>query len=473
MNTFFISKKYNINDKVLDKYQSKAVICNKDKYLVIAGAGSGKTLTIVAKVKYLLENGFKENEILCISFTNETVKSLKELLIKNSMNVSVKTFHKLSLDILNRNCNISSSDLLEYVTNEYFESLIFFDNTYKLLEYIENIDEVKKTVVSFINQMKGLNYDINYLLNIISNNLINVDDKIILILIFKVYLVYEEELKSENKIDFNDMINLAIKKIDCINFFPYKYLIIDEYQDISECKYFLIKKLIDKFNLKLMAVGDDYQSIYSFTGCNLSLFVNFKKYFNNSKIIKLKNTYRNPNEITEVSKRMVMKNTNQINKRLKSSKFINQSIIIIYSNNEKEDVIKTIEDIDNIMILGRNNKDIEPYKDIINLKKNIKLLTVHKSKGLEEENIIILNVIDDVLGFPNKIKSYQVLSYLRNYNYLEEERRLFYVALTRAKNRVFIFTKKGKESIFVKELLKNYKWKIKVVDLTKKTLNNC
>lgn len=471
MSTFLLMKNYIINGIKLDKYQTKAVFCNKDRYLVIAGAGSGKTLTIVAKVNYLLENGFKRNEILCISFTNETVNSLKNKLLSNNIDVDVKTFHRLALDLLKNKKNISNNYLLDYVIEEFFYSIIYHDNTYKLLEFIDNIEETKETIKSFINQMKGLNYELSFLFKLIYNKSINTDHKILLILILKVYIIYEEELISEDKIDFNDMINLAIKKIDSLKYFPYKYVVVDEYQDTSICKYLLLKKIIDKFNIKLMAVGDDYQSIYSFTGCNLSLFINFKKYFNNSKVIKLKNTYRNPSDITIISKEIVMKNRNQINKRLKSCKYGNKSIVVVYYD-DISSINVIIKEIDDILILGRNNKDLENINIDFN-NKNIRFLTVHKSKGLEAENVIILNAIDDVLGFPNKIKSNEVLSYLRNYSYEDEERRLFYVALTRTKNRVFIFTKKYKESIFIKELFKDFKWKIKIVDLSKKTLNNC
>ena len=480
MNTFFNRKTIEINGRRLDKYQTRAVLCKKDKYLTVAGAGSGKTLTIVAKIKYLIESGFKEKDILCISFTNETVNSLKKSLDSNGYNIDVKTFHKLSLDIIKNKHTIAPNDLLEYTTNEYFNAFVYFDNSYKLLDYIDNNDDLKNTITTFINQMKGQNYDISFILSLLNNIFISKDDKIVLAFILKVYILYEEELKSENKIDFNDMINLAIKEISNINYFQYKYIIIDEYQDTSQSKYNLINKLINKFNCKLMAVGDDYQSIYSFTGCNLSLFTKFKKYFKNSKIIKLKNVYRNPSDITIISKRFVMKNRHQINKKLKSNKYVSNSITIVYSNDDKVSFSKIIESIDNILILGRNNKDIEVLKEDSLLtevdnklvykydkNKNIRFLTVHKSKGLEEENIIILNVVDSVLGFPNKIKSNNVLNYLRNYNYFEEERRLFYVALTRAKEKVFIFTKRNQESIFIKELLKDFKKKIKVVDLTK------
>ena len=475
-NNIIMSRKIIIDNKTLDKYQKKAVLCNKDNYLVIAGAGSGKTLTIIAKIKYLIENGYKENEILCISFTNETVNSIKEKLIANNLDIDVLTFHKLSLRILNNKHMIAPQDLLKYTIDEFFESIVYHDNTYKLLEYI-NIKETKEMILSFIMYMKSLNENETYLYNLLNNKLIPINDKIYLVLILKIYLIYKEELYSEEKIDFDDMINYAYESVNKLYYFPYKYIIIDEYQDTSLSKYKLIKALIDKFNIKLLTVGDDYQSIYSFTGCKLSLFTKYKKYFPKSKIIKLKYTYRNSNDIVQISKRFVMKNRNQINKRLISNKYTDKSIIIIYSNNEIKSVLSIIKDYDNILILGRNNINIEnlinnsnyinSYQQI-GVDKNINYLTVHKSKGLEEDNVIILNVIDDTLGFPNKIKENRILDYIRESDDLESERRLFYVALTRAREKVFILTKKNKESIFIKELIKEFKYKLKIIDLDQK-----
>lgn len=450
-------------NKKLDKYQSKAVLCNKRAYLVVAGAGSGKTLTIVSKVDYLKKHGIKEKNVLCISFTNETVNSLKNRLEENNLHVDVKTFHRLSLDILKNEYSVSSNKLLNYIIDEYFNSIIYHDETYKLLDDSININYLKNVVLTFINQLKSLNLDQDYILSLLRDKIPN-EHKIILVFIFKIYIIYQEELRSENKIDFNDMINFAIKKIDYLKYFKYSYIIIDEYQDTSDSKYLLIKKLMDKFNINLMAVGDDYQSIYSFTGCNLKMFTNFKKYFTKSKIIKMKNTYRNPHDIVEISRRFVLKNRNQINKRLRSNKYLNNSINIVYIKDEEKAFLKIIKDLDNIFVLGRNNKDLDNVKKI-SVDKHINYLTVHKSKGLEEDNVIVLNVIDDSLGFPNKIKENEVLNYLMNYDQLEEERRLFYVALTRAKEKVFLFTIKGRESIFIKELLKDFRYKIKIHNL--------
>ena len=122
------------------------------------------------------------------------------------------------------------------------------------------------------------------------------------------------------------------------------------------------------------------------------------------------------------------------------------------------------------MVISRNNADI---KDVLNdnfiLKKDeiiyindkniiLKFLTVHRSKGLEADNIIVLNVIDELTGFPNKIEDDRILRFVSNKSELyDEERRLFYVALTRTKNRVYLLTQKGRESVFIKEIQTRYK----------------
>ena len=171
MSTFFINKKITFNNKILDRYQTKAVLCKKANYLIIAGAGSGKTLTIAAKIKYLLENNVKESEILCISFTNETVNSIKATLNNNLIDVDVMTFHRLSLGILNNSFNIAAPDLLEYTTNEFFESFIYHDNTYKILNYISNKNNLRQLINTFIMHMKALDFKEDYLYELINNKI--------------------------------------------------------------------------------------------------------------------------------------------------------------------------------------------------------------------------------------------------------------------------------------------------------------
>ena len=467
MNTFFMPK-ITFNNKTLDKYQTKAVLCNKKNYLVVASAGSGKTFTIASKINYLVKKlNVKPSSILCISFTNNSVNDMKRVFTNNNLNIDVMTYHKLAMYILrNINYKIANTNILQYITNEYFESFIYDDNLDKLfnsyvLEEGIVIDYLKKSIISFINTVKSYGKDINYIRDLINKD-IPYNDKLLLTIIYKIYYLYEEELNSLYLYDFNDLIIKAYKYIDNINYFKYKYIIIDEYQDTSLIRYNLINKLSNKFDINIMAVGDDFQSIYKFNGSDIDLFINFKRLFNNSKILKLKCTYRNPKDVVNISSRFIMKNYRQIKKRLKSSNYINNSINIVYYKDIYKAYINIIKDIDNILILGRNNEDINLIGDISYRDKNINYMTVHKSKGLEEDYVIVINLL--INKFPSNIKEFDIFKYIKSKDkYLyEEERRLFYVALTRCKKKVFLFTERGKESIFIKELLKDYKLKINV-----------
>ena len=493
----------------LDKEQKK-IVKNNDKYiLVTAGAGSGKTLTILGKIDYLInDKKYNKDEILCISFTKASSESLKQK-IKDEFNldIDVYTFHKLAFTILKQNkvkFKITSNDTLEFIIHEFFYSTVlnnkkmmklilkYFGVRYKkkddYINFLENEEIVlfESLIETFIRFFKCNNYSIKDFSNFKKKiNIFNYKkERIFLIITLNIYLMYQNHLLINHEIDFDDMI---IKATECIDIKgikrKYKYIIIDEYQDTSYIRFKLIKNIIDKTNSKLMVVGDDFQSIYRFTGCDISLFLNFKKYFNKSKIMKINNTYRNSQELINVASSFIMKNNKQIKKKLKSNKHIKKPIKIIYYQNIRLEFIKLINKIYNetkkeILILGRNNKDIcmilnNDFKldadNLIYLKnKNIKMkyMTVHKSKGLESDNVIIINLEDKLLGFPNKIKDDKLLRFVKKdyekYPY-SEERRLFYVALTRTKNNVYLLTKRNNESIFIKELLNNYKNKIEII----------
>lgn len=254
----------------------------------------------------------------------------------------------------------------------------------------------------------------------------------------------------------------------------YKYIIVDEYQDTSLTKFHLLNEIISITGANFLAVGDDFQSIYRFTGCNLHIFLNFTKYFKYSKIFQIVNTYRNPQELINVAGNFVMKNKYQQKKNLISHKHLSKPVVIYYQNN-KIQALKDIliylnkQNIQDIMVLGRNNKDITKYIDNTYKQDNdlytyqnvtFRFLTIHKSKGLESHTIILINMEDSLLGMPTKIKDEKILKYVNNtkdiYPY-EEERRLFYVALTRTKNKTYIISPTKNESIFIKEIKKDTK----------------
>lgn len=431
----------------------------------MAGAGAGKTLTIMGKIKYLINvEGIKEEEILCISFTNETVKSLYDKLFKQGYDIEVKTFHKLGLKLLNNdNISIIDDSYLDFIIDEYFKSFIQFNKkrvralknvlyTEKSINNILKTDEYKKlkrTVSTFIKLAKGNNFSIKDIFYIYKKTYFREND--IIHNILDIYMIYENELNSLGKIDFDDMIIKAIRNVKTANL-PYKYIIIDEFQDTSQVRYDLINEIIKYTGAKVFVVGDDWQSIYRFSGCNLNLFINFNKYFRNSEYYYLKYTYRNSNELIYVSSHFIMKNKKQLTKHIESHKNLDKPIVITF-NYSLQDVMDLINN-DKILILGRNNADIR------NIDWENKL-TIHRSKGLEEDNVILVNS-DSI---PSKVPNERILRFVLNdmdYILYEEERRLFYVALTRTREKIYIMVNKSL-SPFVKELMRDYKDYIEVL----------
>lgn len=448
-----------VNGYTLDNYQMEAVKAMNDAVVVVAGAGSGKTLTIQGKIKYLTENlGYKENEILCLSFTNKSVLDLKE---KININIDIYTFHKLSIKLLeNDKYTLINNNYLDYIINEYFyyyslnknkftnllkRYLYTNKNIYKILNSKEFI-KLKEQIKHFIILAKSNNLNIKDLINKYHFSYFN--NLIIINFIIEIYYIYNSELKSSNQIDLDDLIIYATKKIKELKL-RYKYIIIDEFQDTSIIRLNLVLEIIKYTHAKLMVVGDDYQSIYRFNGCKIDIFLSLKRYINDTKYYYLKYTYRNSCELIYVSVSFIMKNKYQLKKEIISNKHENKPIKIVI-NKKLEDILKIIPDC---LILGRNNKDIE------NINYNNKM-TIHKSKGLEYERVILVNS-DSI---PSRINNnYLFRKIIKKDEFIyAEERRLFYVALTRTKKDIFILVNK-KMSPFVKELIKNYKNYIEII----------
>lgn len=448
-----------MNEKQLEAVKSL------ENTLVVAGAGSGKTFTIVNKIKYLLDNNiYKENELLVISFTNESVNDLKR---KIDYNLDIMTFHKLAITLINNpDMKISNEYYLKFIINEYFNSYGKYNKKQnKLIKRIlqeMDIDNLKKLIFTFINLYKSNYNDINYLLNLYQKS--HFINKIYFKIILEIYHIYNQELESSNLYDFNDMIKIATNNINN-NLIKtnYKYIIIDEFQDTSLNRFKLIDAIIKQNNAKIFVVGDDYQSIYRFTGCNLDIFLNFNKLVNNLNIINLDYNYRNPKEIIDVANSFIMKNKNQIKKETICLKNINKPIKICFYKNKRTAIEKILKYIDTkYLILGRNNKD----KDLFNVQDK-PFLTIHKSKGLEEDNIILINLTNNNNSLPSKIKNHKVINKIIKTDYYpyEEERRLFYVALTRTRNNIYLLVPKSNYSIFIKELMKNYKNYIEYINI--------
>ena len=484
--------KITVNNYDLDEEQLKPVLENAKYSLIIAGAGSGKTLTLIGKIKYMLDNQLiKPEEICTISFTNEATNNLKKNIIKNChVEVPTFTFHKLALDILKKehvSYKIARPDLLEFTIQEFFETkcfgntflikkcykifdIPFFFSWKKILESAK-FPEYKKQILTFVNLFKANGYFEKNLKDILRK----AKKEPLLYVIYAIYLLYETDKESSGTLDFDDIIlktTLYLKEHACT--LPYKLLIIDEFQDTSLCRFQFVQEILKKTDASLCVVGDDYQSIYHFSGCDLTIFLNFASYFPNVKTYKLETTYRNSDELVKTAGRFIQKNPNQVKKELKSSKHIEKPIKLIYYKNLDsvlERVLEMIPEDKEIFILGRNHFDLKKYTKNLtySMKENneitffkfpnrkIRFLTVHAAKGLESDVVILLNLENTLYGFPTLLKDEKILSYIKNQQPypFEEERRLFYVGLTRTKSLIYVLIPKFNPSCFIKEIKKD------------------
>lgn len=349
--------------------------------------------------------------------------------------------------------------------------------------------EINRLIESFINLIKSRQLNHSSLMELLSEKNKSQDTFMIerqeMFLQFALPILekYGQRLKERTEIDFNDMINKAAEAVKMNRpSYPYRYIIIDEYQDISFSRFNLIKEIRDLSGARLTCVGDDWQSIYRFAGSDVSLFSNFEKHVGKHEHLLIERTYRNSQSLIDISSKYIQKNPKQIAKKPRSNKepLENPLHFVYYKPDEIEGVfINQIQNLANkygnksILVLGRHGFDI---KDLIKLKPdsrikyvertdtlqvrgfeeiNIKYLTVHKSKGTEADNVIILNLRNDLLGFPNKMTDDPILSLLlsdeEEYRFAEE-RRLFYVALTRTKNEAVLLIPSD-ASLFTEELL--------------------
>lgn len=368
--------------------------------------------------------------------------------------------------------------------------------------------EINKLIESFINLSKSRRLNHISLMSLFSDKTKIQSDfmlerqEMFLQFVLPILEKYDMTLKKRNEIDFNDMINKATDVIKSNNpKYTYQYIIIDEYQDISFSRFNLIKEIRDLSGAKLVCVGDDWQSIYRFAGSDISLFSNFGKYVGKYEQLLIEQTYRNSQSLIDITSKFIQKNPKQISKVPKSKKepLTDPVKFVHYKQEEIEETfINEIQNLGNkyvnksILVLGRHSFDIN---DLIKLTPNsrikyiertgkleikgfedvdIKYLTVHKSKGTEADNVIVLNLKNHLLGFPNKMTDDPILSLLLNDNEeyrFAEERRLFYVALTRTKKEVILLIPSD-ISLFAEELLTDNNYLLTTAD-GKLNATNC
>jgi len=305
---------------------------------------------------------------------------------------------------------------------------------------------------------------------------------IIIDIVKPIYEEYEKMLRETRQIDFNDMINKAAAYVSEGKYkHDYKYVIVDEYQDIAQSRYRLLYEMRNQKDYKLFCVGDDWQSIYRFSGSDIGFILNFEKYWGPTEVDRIETTYRFSQSLIDLSGTFVMKNPHQIRKSLVSGNDsdFGFSAEEIQGYNEKlaiqfmESKVAELPQGAAVLFLGRYNFDVKildgshfkyQYSNVdnkihVSLYKrqdlDITYMTAHGSKGLQADYVFILNNKNKGMGFPSKISDAPILQLLLddsdNYPF-SEERRLFYVAMTRAKKKAYFVTVKGDESAFINEI---------------------
>ena len=293
------------------------------------------------------------------------------------------------------------------------------------------------------------------------------------------YEEYQRELDMKYEIDFTDCIIQATALCRQGLWKRYDYILVDEFQDISVDRYKFLQALRkDKPKTKLFCVGDDWQSIFRFAGSDMSLFYEFENYFGYTEQCKIETTYRFHQPLIDKSSEFILKNKEQKEKTIKpldNDKYKTYLNFVKCDGEEEDGVLKKVEEIvssipttQSILLLGRYNYDAMSvgFKGKIGMKddrimvkvggRDLQFLSVHSAKGLEADIVILVNCNQGAYGFPSLIEDDPILDFVlsksETYPYAEE-RRLFYVAMTRARMRMYVLYDQKRPSPFISEFL--------------------
>lgn len=366
-----------IYDK-LNEQQKEGVFTTEGAVLILAGAGSGKTGVLTHRIAHLIDDlGVNSYNILAITFTNKAAKEMKErvdrLVGMGADSAWIMTFHAACVRILRR-----------YICR------IGYDNNFTIYD-----TDDQKSVIKDILKRKNLDpkqYKDRTILSVISNakdNLISPDDmyqssggNYNTMKTAEIYREYQEQLKKNNAVDFDDIIGLTVKLFnedkEVLIYYQerFRYIMVDEYQDTNRAQFNLIRLLAGGHG-NLCVVGDDDQSIYKFRGADINNILDFEKYFNDAKIIKLEQNYRSTQKILDVANEVIKNNAGRKDKRLWTSVKDGTKVIFNVYENGYEEARGIAEDI-----AHRHLHDGKDYSDFAILYR-----TNAQSRSLEEKLI--------------------------------------------------------------------------------------
>ena len=409
-----------MNLDTLNETQLEAVKITDGPLLILAGPGSGKTRVITYKIAYLLEQEkAKPWEVLAITFTNKAAKEMKErlhnLIEEDIKGMQISTFHSFGLRVI----------------KEYYD---FFglDRTFTIIDESDSISLIKKIIKELnLDEKKYIPRAIKNKISGAKNELLNpegfkvfartpYDEDVV-----KIYRKYEEKLKRNSSVDFDDLLMLPIelfrKDKEALEHYQnrYKYVFIDEYQDTNEAQYLLSKMISDKYK-NICVVGDESQSIYSWRGANYKNILNFEKDYKNAKVILLEQNYRSTKTILEAANSVIKNNKEKKDKHLWTLNGKGSKIKYLRCYDEKDEILNIINTIKKFKSEG------VPYREMVVLYR-----TNAQSQSIERgfiENTIPYKVVGSYAYF-NRKEIKDLVAYLRLINNEKDD-----VSLIRAMN---------------------------------------
>ena len=484
---------FRVENHPLDREQRKAIYDPARFSLTVAGAGSGKTTTILGKILYLLQSGFASPpEILVLSFTHDSATELRErflreyyqkfaeqILLRKSPppNITIETFHSLALKLLRKlwpDFSVTTNGVgheqpvSEIADDPVSDSDDLTVYTSIIREFLDLHELESETVAQIASKFSSDEYRKLFL---------TVSEK---------YQKELSELLEKHQATFSGLIKLAIRYLRSGQIkTQFRYIIVDEYQDLSALRQEFLRLLIESSQANLFAVGDDWQAIYGFSGSRVDFTLNFRRFWGDFSLHRISKTYRFGPTLAGLSSSFIMQDHTQIRKQIQSQKEDSlEPVVEISGDSERLDLevlthyFESLPGNSSILLLGRfqvdqfrllhctqfnlTSSDVEfrPRPDL-----KIRFLTVHQSKGLEADYVVLLNNREAKLGFPAHVKDPPFKAELvkiaeelgLDQASVNEERRLFYVALTRAKKQVILLTVDGKESSFIKKLRRKFR----------------
>ncbi|MDR3601953.1 MAG: DNA helicase PcrA [Desulfosporosinus sp.] len=394
---------YRLDD--LNPVQREAAEHKEGPLLILAGAGSGKTRVLTYRIAHLIAQGIEPSAILAITFTNKAAKEMRErvttLVGSEGYGIWVTTFHSACVRILRREIDNLPGYNRNFVIYDTGDQQSLLKASLKEHNYDEKKFPVR-SVAAVISDAKNKLLDPEEFSHKTADYF---QEKVVAI-----YKTYQKKLKSNNALDFDDIIMLTVQlfqKSDQVYRFyqdKFRYIMVDEYQDTNHAQYMLIKLLASQYR-NLCVVGDDDQSVYGWRGADIQNILDFERDYPEAKVIKLEQNYRSTQKILEAANAVVKNNETRKEKSLWTENAEGQPLVCYVGNDERDEASYVVERIKRLRELeGR------PYNDF-----TILYRTNAQSRALEERLMKTATPyrVYSGLKFYQRMEIKDILAYLR------------------------------------------------------------